>query len=49
MKAVLWTEGMQAPLLLIGSIVILLVGLNQIGGLDLPTSGELRYRASDTA
>jgi SSS family solute:Na+ symporter len=34
MKAVLWTEGLQAPLLLIGSIVILLVGLNQIGGLD---------------
>ncbi len=34
MKAVLWTEGMQAPLLLIGSIVILLVGLHKIGGLD---------------
>ena len=43
MKAVLWTEGMQAPLLLIGSIVILLVGLNQIGGLD-----ALRAANADT-
>jgi SSS family solute:Na+ symporter len=34
MKAVLWTEGVQAPLLLIGSVVILLVGLDRIGGLD---------------
>jgi SSS family solute:Na+ symporter len=43
MKAVLWTEGLQAPLLLIGSIVILLVGLNQIGGLD-----ALRAANADT-
>ncbi|MEO8466436.1 MAG: sodium:solute symporter [Gammaproteobacteria bacterium] len=43
MKAVLWTEGMQAPLLLIGSIVILLVGLHQIGGLD-----ALRAANADT-
>ncbi|HRE43155.1 MAG TPA: sodium:solute symporter [Terricaulis sp.] len=34
MKAVLWTEGMQAPLLLIGSAVILVVGLDKVGGLD---------------
>jgi SSS family solute:Na+ symporter len=34
MKAVLWTEGIQAPLLLIGSLVILVVGLQQIGGID---------------
>jgi SSS family solute:Na+ symporter len=43
MKAVLWTEALQAPLLLIGSIVILLVGLNQIGGLD-----ALRAANADT-
>ncbi len=34
MKAVLWTEGMQAPLLLIGSLIILVGGLSQVGGLD---------------
>jgi solute:Na+ symporter, SSS family len=34
MKAVLWTEGVQAPLLLIGSVIILIVGLDRIGGLD---------------
>ena len=34
MKAVLWTEGLQAPLLLIGSLIILVAGLAQIGGLD---------------
>jgi solute:Na+ symporter, SSS family len=34
MKAVLWTEGLQAPLLLIGSLVILVAGLAQVGGLD---------------
>jgi SSS family solute:Na+ symporter len=43
MKAVLWTEGLQAPLLLIGSIVILLVGLGKIGGLD-----ALRAANADT-
>jgi solute:Na+ symporter, SSS family len=43
MKAVLWTEGLQAPLLLIGSIVILLVGLHKIGGLD-----ALRAANADT-
>ncbi|MEE2692542.1 MAG: sodium:solute symporter [Pseudomonadota bacterium] len=34
MKAVLWTEGIQAPLLLIGSAVILVVGLDKIGGIE---------------
>jgi SSS family solute:Na+ symporter len=34
MKAVLWTEGLQAPLLLIGSVVILIVGLDRIGGME---------------
>lgn len=34
MKAVLYTEGLQAPLLLIGSVVILIVGLDRIGGMD---------------
>jgi SSS family solute:Na+ symporter len=34
MKAVLWTEGLQAPLLLIGSLVILVGGLRQVGGLE---------------
>ena len=34
MKAVLWTEGIQAPLLLIGSLVILAKGLAEVGGLD---------------
>ncbi|HUO66338.1 MAG TPA: sodium:solute symporter, partial [Gammaproteobacteria bacterium] len=43
MKAVLWTEGLQAPLLLIGSIVILLVGLHEVGGLD-----ALRAANADT-
>jgi SSS family solute:Na+ symporter len=34
MKAVLWTEGLQAPLLLVGSLVILVVGLARVGGLE---------------
>lgn len=34
MKSVLWTEAMHVPVLLIGSTVLLVVGLNQIGGLD---------------
>ena len=34
MKSVLWTEAMHVPVLLTGSIVLLLVGLAQIGGLD---------------
>lgn len=34
MKAVLWTEGMQTPLMLIGSLVILVRGLAQVGGLE---------------
>ncbi|HXS89544.1 MAG TPA: sodium:solute symporter [Steroidobacteraceae bacterium] len=34
MKSVLWTEAMHVPVLLTGSIVLLLVGLTQIGGLD---------------
>jgi SSS family solute:Na+ symporter len=34
MRAVLWTEAMQVPVLLIGSTVLLIVGLYQIGGLD---------------
>ena len=34
MKSVLWTEAMHVPVLLIGSAVLLVVGLTQIGGLD---------------
>ena len=34
MKSVLWTEAMHVPVLLTGSIVLLVVGLSQIGGLD---------------
>jgi solute:Na+ symporter, SSS family len=34
MKSVLWTEAMHVPVLLIGSTVLLVVGLGQIGGLD---------------
>ena len=43
MKAVLWTEGLQAPLLLIGSVIILIIGLDRIGGLD-----ALRAANADT-
>ncbi|MCF8335541.1 MAG: sodium:solute symporter [Bacteroidales bacterium] len=32
MKSVLYTSALQTPVLLIGSIVILIVGLNQLGG-----------------
>ncbi len=34
MKAVLWTEGIQAPLLLVGSVAILILGLDRIGGFE---------------
>jgi SSS family solute:Na+ symporter len=34
MKSVLWTEAMHVPVLLAGSTVLLIVGLNAIGGLD---------------
>ena len=34
MKSVLWTEAMHVPVLLIGSAVLLFVGLDEIGGLD---------------
>ncbi len=34
MKSVLWTEVMHVPVLLIGSIVLLFVGLSKIGGID---------------
>jgi len=34
MKSVLWTEAMHVPVLLTGSIVLLIVGLSQIGGID---------------
>jgi SSS family solute:Na+ symporter len=34
MKSVLWTEAMHVPVLLVGSAVLLVVGLSQIGGLD---------------
>lgn len=34
MKSVLWTEAMHVPVLLGGSIVLLVVGLNEIGGMD---------------
>jgi SSS family solute:Na+ symporter len=34
MKSVLWTEAMHVPVLLVGSTVLLVVGLSQIGGID---------------
>ncbi|HEX5057639.1 MAG TPA: sodium:solute symporter [Gammaproteobacteria bacterium] len=34
MKSVLWTEAMHVPVLLIGSSVLLVVGLFEIGGMD---------------
>jgi len=34
MKSVLWTEAMHVPVLLIGSAVLLVVGLTKIGGMD---------------
>jgi SSS family solute:Na+ symporter len=34
MKSVLWTEAMHVPVLLCGSVVLLIVGLHQIGGMD---------------
>lgn len=34
MKSVLWTEAMHVPVLLIGSTVLLFVGLSKIGGMD---------------
>jgi SSS family solute:Na+ symporter len=34
MKSVLWTEAMHVPVLLVGSAVLLVVGLIKIGGLD---------------
>jgi SSS family solute:Na+ symporter len=34
MKSVLWTEAMHVPVLLIGSAVLLVVGLSHIGGLS---------------
>ena len=34
MKSVLWTEAMHVPVLLAGSIVLLIVGLHEIGGMD---------------
>ena len=34
MKSVLWTEAMHVPVLLAGSLVLLVVGLTQIGGID---------------
>ena len=34
MKSVLWTEAMHVPVLLVGSTVLLVVGLYRIGGLD---------------
>ncbi len=34
MRSVLWTEAMHVPVLLAGSTVLLIVGLNAIGGLD---------------
>ena len=34
MKSVLWTEAMHVPVLLVGSAVLLIVGLYRIGGLD---------------
>ncbi|MEQ1708324.1 MAG: sodium:solute symporter [Terricaulis sp.] len=34
MKSVLWTEAMHVPVLLAGSLVLVFVGLSQIGGLE---------------
>ncbi len=34
MKSVLWTEAMHVPVLLAGSMVLLFVGLSQVGGLE---------------
>jgi solute:Na+ symporter, SSS family len=34
MKSVLWTEAMHVPVLLCGSVVLLIVGLHQVGGMD---------------
>src|SRR5688500_19533365 len=34
MKSVLWTDAMHVPVLLVGSAVLLFIGLGQIGGLD---------------
>lgn len=34
MKSVLWTEAMHVPVLLVGSTVLLVVGLFEIGGMD---------------
>ncbi len=34
MKSVLWTEAMHVPVLLAGSIVLLFIGLGEIGGVD---------------
>jgi Na+(H+)/acetate symporter ActP len=42
MKSVLWTEAMHVPVLLIGSAVLLIVGLYRIGGLDALARGESR-------
>src|SRR6185503_19800133 len=43
MKSVLWTEAMHVPVLLVGSMVLLVVGLTQIGGL-----GALREANPET-
>ncbi|MCP4238354.1 MAG: Na+/glucose cotransporter, partial [Aestuariibacter sp.] len=32
MKAIMWTSVLQTPVLIIGSVVILVVGLDQVGG-----------------
>jgi SSS family solute:Na+ symporter len=47
MKSVLWTEAMHVPVLLTGSIVLLVAGLTQIGGLDAlraATSASFGFR-----
>jgi SSS family solute:Na+ symporter len=43
MKSVLWTEAMHVPVLLVGSSVLLVVGLTQIGGM-----GALREANPET-
>jgi SSS family solute:Na+ symporter len=43
MKSVLWTEAMHVPVLLVGSTVLLVVGLGQIGGFE-----ALREANADT-
>ena len=46
MKSVLWTEAMHVPVLLGGSLVLLVVGLVQVGGLDAAAARPTRTRVT---